>query len=234
MARNISAMGTSFGFSKVFPKFMKKLIMNEAAKQLPEGYPVNKHFNSSYNPWDQRLCVVPDGDFFMSINKGQAHVVTGEILHFSEKGVQIKNGKFIEAELIVLATGLKIQLLGGAQISVNNQVTKISDSYIYKKMMVSGLPNFIYCFGYTNASWTLKVDLTANCLCKILKYTDKHELEVLTPKVSKIENEENFLNLSPGYISRSEKDLTKQGSKRPWHVYQIYLIDMLTTRFGPI
>ena len=103
---------------------MKKLIMNEAAKQLPEGYPVDKQFNPSYNPWNQRLCVVPDGDFFTSNNKGQAHVVTGEISLFSEKGVQIKNGEFIEAELIVLATGLKIQLLGGAQISVNNQVAK--------------------------------------------------------------------------------------------------------------
>ena len=208
--------------------------MNEAAKQLPEGYSVDKHFNPSYNPRDQRLCVVPDVDFFTSINKGQAHVVTGEIPHFSEKGVQIKNGEFIKAELIVLAAGLKIQLLGGAQISVNNQVAKISDSYNYKGMMISGLPNFIYCFGYTNASWTLKVDLTANYLCKILKYMDKHELEVLTPKVSKIENEENFLNLSSGYISRSEKDLPKQGSKRPWRVYQNYLVDMLTTRFGPI
>jgi len=101
-------------------------------------------------------------------------------------------------------------------------------------MMVSGLPNIIYCFGYTNASWTLKVDLTANYLCKILKYMDKHELEVVTPKVSKIENEENFLNLCLGYISRAKKDLTKQGSNRPWRVYQNYLVDMLTTRFGPI
>jgi cation diffusion facilitator CzcD-associated flavoprotein CzcO len=231
---NILLSMASFGFSKAFPKFMKKLIMNAAAKQLPEGYPVDKHFNPSYNPWDQRLCVVPDGDFFTSINKGQAHVVTGEISHFSEKGVQMKNGDFIEAELIVLATGLKIQLLGGAQISVDNQVAKISDFYIYKGMMVSGLPNFIYCFGYTNASWTLKVDLTANYLCKILKYMDKHELEVVTPKVSKIQNEENFLNLSSGYITRAEKDLPKQGSKRPWRVYQNYLVDMLTTRFGPI
>ncbi len=172
--------------------------------------------------------------FFTSINKGQAHVVTGEISHFYEKGVQIKNGKFIEAELIVLATGLKIQLLGGAQISVNNQVAKISDSYIYKEMMISSLPDFIYCFGYTNASWTLKVDLTANYLCKILKYMDKHELEVVTPRASRIENEENFFNLSSEYISRAEKYLPKQGSKRPWRTYQNYLVDMLTTRFGPI
>lgn len=231
---NILLSMASFGFSKAFPKFMKKIIMNAAGKQLPDGYPVEKHFNPSYNPWDQRLCVVPDGDFFTSINKGDAHVVTGEISHFSENGVQMKNGEFIEADLIVLATGLKIQLLGGAQLSVNNIQVKVSESYIYKGMMVSNLPNLIYCFGYTNASWTLKVDLTANYLCKILKYMDKNGFEVVTPKAGKIESEENFLNLSSGYITRAENELPKQGSKRPWRVYQNYLIDMLTTRFGPI
>lgn len=231
---NILLSMASFGFSKAFPKFMKKIIMNAAGKQLPDGYPVEKHFNPSYNPWDQRLCVLPDGDFFTSINKGDAHVVTGEISHFSENGVQMKNGEFIEADLIVLATGLKIQLLGGAQLSVNNIQVKVSESYIYKGMMVSNLPNLIYCFGYTNASWTLKVDLTANYLCKILKYMDKNGFEVVTPKAGKIESEENFLNLSSGYITRAENELPKQGSKRPWRVYQNYLIDMLTTRFGPI
>ncbi|WP_089153090.1 flavin-containing monooxygenase [Algoriphagus marinus] len=231
---NILLSMASFGFSKAFPKFMKKIIMNAAAKQLPDGYPVEKHFNPSYNPWDQRLCVVPDGNFFTSINKGDAHVVTGEISHFSENGVQMKNGEFIEADLIVLATGLKIQLLGGAQLSVNNIQVKVSESYIYKGMMVSNLPNLIYCFGYTNASWTLKVDLTANYLCKILKYMDKNGFEVVTPKSGKIESEENFLNLSSGYITRAENELPKQGSKRPWRVYQNYLVDMLTTRFGPI
>lgn len=231
---NILLSMASFGLSKTFPKFMKKLIMNAAAKQLPEGYPVEKHFNPSYDPWDQRLCVVPDGDFFSSINEGQASVVTGEISYFSEKGVQMTSGEFIEADLVVMATGLKIQLLGGAQISVNNKKAKVSDSYIYKGMMASGLPNFIYCFGYTNASWTLKVDLTANYLCKLLKYMDKNGLEVVTPKASKIESEEKFLNLSSGYITRAEKELPKQGPNRPWRVYQNYLVDMLTTRFGSI
>ena len=231
---NILLSMASFGLSKTFPKFMKKLIMNAAAKQLPKDYPVEKHFNPTYNPWEQRLCVVPDGDFFKSINSGQATVVTGVVSRFSEKGVEMKSGEFIQADLIVLATGLKIQLLGGAQISVNNKAVKVSESYIYKGMMVSDLPNLIYCFGYTNASWTLKVDLTANYLCKILKYMDKRGLEVVTPKASKIESEENFLNLSSGYITRAEKDLPKQGAKRPWRVYQNYLFDMLSTRFGSV
>lgn len=231
---NILLSMASFGISKAFPKFMKNLIMNAAAKQLPKGYPVEKHFNPSYNPWEQRLCVVPDGDFFTSINSGQASVVTGTISHFSENGIHMKDGQFIETDLIVMATGLKIQLLGGAKISVNNQLAKISESYIYKGMMVSNLPNFIYCFGYTNASWTLKVDLTANYLCKLLNYMDQNEFEVVTPKPKHIESEENFLNLSSGYITRAEKDLPKQGSKRPWRVYQNYLMDMLTTRFGGV
>jgi cation diffusion facilitator CzcD-associated flavoprotein CzcO len=224
----------SFGLSKAFPKQMKKLIMKAVAKQLPDGYLVEKHFNPRYNPWDQRLCVVPDGDFFTRINAGQAEVVTGTIENFAEKGVQIKNGEFVEADLIVLATGLKIQLLGGARISVNGKESKVSQSYIYKGMMVSDLPNFVYCFGYTNASWTLKVDLTANYLCKLLKYMDKYGLEVVTPQAIHIESEENFLNLSSGYITRAEKDLPKQGPKPPWRVYQNYLMDMLTTRFGSI
>ena len=231
---NILLSMASFGISKAFPKQMKSLIMNAAAKQLPKEYPVEKHFNPSYNPWDQRLCVVPDGDFFESINSGKAAVVTDQISCFTEKGIQMKSGELIAADIIVLATGLKIQLLGGAKISVNEKEAKVSDSYIYKGMMVSGLPNFIYCFGYTNASWTLKVDLTANYLCKLLKHMDKNGMEVVIPQAKHIESEENFLNLNSGYIIRAEKDLPKQGSKRPWRVYQNYLVDMLTTRFGSI
>lgn len=172
--------------------------------------------------------------FFESINSGKAAVVTDQISCFTNKGIQTKSGELIAADIIVLATGLKIQLLGGAKISVNGKEAKVSDSYIYKGMMVSSLPNFIYCFGYTNASWTLKVDLTANYLCKLLKHMDKNGMEVVIPDAGAMQNDENFLNLSSGYITRAAADLPKQGAKPPWRVYQNYLMDMLTIRFGSV
>ena len=232
--KNISLQMISFGLAKLFPKMMKGLLMKAAAKDLPENYPVEKHFNPRYNPWDQRLCVVPDGDLFKTIKDGKAAVNTGTISHFTENGIEMESGEKIDADLIVLATGLKMQLLGGADIRVDGVPSYFSDAMIYKGMMVSDLPNFIYAFGYTNASWTLKVDLTANYLCKLLNYMDRKGYYVVIPKRENLESDEDFLNLSSGYIQRAKTILPKQGKRRPWKVYQNYLVDMLATRFGRI
>lgn len=232
--KNISLQMISFGLSKLFPKMMKGLLMKAAAKELPENYPVEKHFNPRYNPWDQRLCVVPDGDLFQAIKEGQASVNTGKISRFTESGIEMENGDKIEADIIVLATGLKMQLLGGANISKNGKPALFKDAMIYKGMMVSDLPNFIYAFGYTNASWTLKVDLTANYLCKLLNYMDRKGYDVVIPQRENLESDEDFLNLSSGYIQRAKSILPKQGKRRPWRVYQNYLADMLATRFGSV
>ncbi|MCB0662282.1 MAG: NAD(P)/FAD-dependent oxidoreductase, partial [Saprospiraceae bacterium] len=172
--KNILFQVVSFNLSMLFPNFMKNFFMKLAAKQLPEGYPVDKHFNPRYNPWKERLCVVPDGDLFKAISDGKAGVVTGQIKAFNQAGISMEEGTQIDADIIVLATGLKMQLLGGASISVDGQPFAIADSMVYKGMMISGLPNFTYSFGYTNASWTLKVDLTANYLCKLIQYMDDH------------------------------------------------------------
>ncbi|WP_425391485.1 flavin-containing monooxygenase [Ekhidna sp.] len=231
---NILLQMISFNLSKLFPKWMKKTLMKEAAKQLPKGYPVEKHFNPTYNPWDQRLCVVPDGDLFSVIKDGKAAVATDKISHFTEKGVTLNSGESIDADIIVLATGLKIQLLGGASVSINDQPVKVNETMIYKGMMVSDVPNLIYSFGYTNASWTLKVDLTANYLCKLLNYMDSKGYDVVVPEKQDMESDESVLNLNSGYIQRAKDVLPKQGRKRPWRVFQSYLVDMLATRFGSI
>jgi cation diffusion facilitator CzcD-associated flavoprotein CzcO len=224
----------SFRFSKIFPKAMKALIMRLAASQLPDGFPVAKHFNPTYNPWDERLCVAPDGDLFEVIKTGKATVVTDTISHFTDQGIALTSGDFLPADLIVLATGLKLQLLGNVAISVNKQAVRFHESLIYKGMMVSGIPNFIYAFGYTNASWTLKVDLTANYLCRLLQHMDRKNYEVVVPQSQSPASSTDFLNLRSGYIERSRHLLPKQGRKRPWRVYQSYLVDMLATRWGRV
>lgn len=232
--KNILLQMFSFAYSRLFPRWMKSFIMKEAAQQLPPDYPVEKHFNPGYDPWDQRLCVVPDGDLFRVIREGKAGMVTDTIAHFTERGIALASGEKLEAELVVLATGLKIQVLGGARLSVNGEEIDINEHLIYKGMMVSDVPNLIYAFGYTNASWTLKVDLTANYLCKLLNYMDRKGHRVVYPAKIGGGTEEPFLNLNSSYIERAQHILPKQGAKRPWRVYQSYLVDMLATRFGSI
>ncbi|MEL7248115.1 MAG: NAD(P)/FAD-dependent oxidoreductase [Bacteroidota bacterium] len=232
--QNITLQMVSFGLSKLFPNFMKSVIMKEAAKQLPEGYPVEKHFNPKYNPWDQRLCVVPDGDLFQSISDGKAQVVTDTISHFTDTGITTTAGEELEADIIVLATGLKIQVLGGADLTLNRESVPFNQAMIYKGMMVSGVPNLIYAFGYTNASWTLKVDLTANYLCKLLHHMDRNNFTVVYPIKEGEVTAEDFLNLDSSYIKRAKEILPKQGASRPWRTYQNYLVDMMATRWGSV
>jgi cation diffusion facilitator CzcD-associated flavoprotein CzcO len=232
--QNIFLQMFSFGFSRLFPQRMKAFIMKEAASQLPPDYPVEEHFNPRYDPWDQRLCVVPDGDLFRVIREKKARVVTDTIAHFTESGITVTSGENLKADLVVLATGLKIQVLGGADLRVNGQRVQVNEQMIYKGMMVSDVPNLIYAFGYTNASWTLKVDLTANYLCKLLHYMDRKHYQVVYPEKMNEGTEEPFVNLNSGYIQRAKDSLPKQGARRPWRVYQSYLVDMLATRFGRV
>ncbi|PHN05373.1 flavin-containing monooxygenase [Flavilitoribacter nigricans] len=221
----------SFGFSRMFPRTMKKFFMKMAAQQLPEGYPVDKHFNPTYNPWEQRLCVVPDGDLFQAIKKDNAAIVTGTISTFMPEGIRMADGELVTADIIVLATGLNIQLLGGASISVDGQPIDPKNSMVYKGMMMSGIPNFMYSFGYTNASWTLKVDLTANYLCKLIRFMDRMDYTSVVPIAPENPDGTEFLNLSSGYIQRAKAILPKNGTRRPWRVYQSYPMDMLATRY---
>ena len=230
--RNLLLGMVMFNWMRKFPAQSKKFLIKQAAKQLPKGYDVNKHFNPRYDPWDQRLCIVPDGDLFQAISNGSASVVTDEIERFTSEGILLRSGKILEADIIVMATGLKIHLLGGAEVRVDGRAVSPTDTMVYKGMMISDIPNMAIAFGYTNASWTLKSDLTANYVCKLLNYMERKGYSMVVPVKKKEIDQEPIMNFNSGYVERALDILPKQGSERPWRVYQNYFMDMLTIRFG--
>lgn len=223
-----------YEFSRKFPARVKSYLIGNVAKQLPADFDVEKHFTPKYNPWDQRVCAVPDGDFFQAIKSGKASIVTDEIARFTENGILLKSGEEIKADIIVLATGLKMNLMGYAKIFINGNEVNLDEHLIYKGMMISNVPNHVCAFGYTNASWTLKVDLTANYLCKLLKYMDEKDYSVVVPASKEIPSDESFVTLNSGYIQRASKILPKQGKKLPWRVYQNYFIDKFIMSYGKV
>jgi monooxygenase len=202
--------------------------------QLPAGYDVDKHFTPRYNPWDQRLCIVPDGDLFRAIHRGAASIVTDEIEMFTEKGIRLRHGEEIEADIIITATGLKLKLLGGMQVSVDGMSLKPAQALTYKGMMYSGIPNLASAFGYTNASWTLKADLTAAYVCRLLNYMSAHGYDYCVPERPDDPSltELPALHFTSGYVKRGIDVLPKQGSKKPWKLHQNYLLDMLALRYA--
>lgn len=230
--RNLLFTMGFYKLSRAYPGKVKQYIMDVAEKQLGPGHNVRKHFNPHYNPWDQRLCVIPDGDLFKAIRKEQASVVTDHIERFTEKGIRLKSGKELEADVVVLATGLKVKLLGGAQLEVDGEMIHTRDRMAYRGMMMSDIPNFALAFGYTNASWTLKTDLTANYVCRLINYMDRRKKDIVVPRKQKGVSKEPFLDFDAGYIKRAGHILPQQGSRKPWRVYQNYLKDMLTIRYS--
>jgi cyclohexanone monooxygenase len=232
--KNLTLSMLTYRLARSLPKQTKQRIVKMAAQQLGPDYAVETHFSPRYNPWDQRLCVVPDGDLFQSIRKGRASVVTDEIDHFTPTGLRLKSGQELDADIVVLATGLKIKLLGGMQLQVDGQTWNSNELMVYKGMMLSDVPNFAIAFGYTNASWTLKTDLTAGYICRLLNYMDRHGYAIAVPRREKDVQPQPFLNFSSGYVQRAGHVLPQQGSRKPWQVYQNYLQDMLTIRYGRI
>lgn len=215
------------------PSVMKRLIAKGVNKEL--GEEAIKHFTPNYNPWDQRLCLVPDSDLFRAIREGRASVVTDHIETFTETGLQLKSGEHLDADIIVTATGLVLKLMAGLQLVVDGAPVDISKTLAYKGMMYSDLPNIASAFGYTNASWTLKCDLTAEYVCRILKYMDRRGYDICTPRVNdpSIESEP-VLDFTSGYVQRALDTLPRQGSKTPWRVHQNYVRDLGMIRFGRV
>ncbi|MBO0763293.1 MAG: NAD(P)-binding protein [Hyphomicrobiaceae bacterium] len=216
------------------PEAAKQRIIELAQAELGPGIDV-RHFTPRYNPWDQRLCLVPDGDLFKAIRAGKASVVTGEIDTFTESGLKLGSGEELAADIVVTATGLVMKLLGGIQLVVDGRTVNPGTTLTYKGMMFSDVPNLASTFGYTNASWTLKADLTSEYLCRILNRMDRGRYAYCTPR----NNDPSMvpdatLPLSSGYMQRAKDILPKQGSKRPWRLYQNYAKDMLALRFGSI
>jgi cyclohexanone monooxygenase len=214
------------------PELAKKQIVQLAQRQLGPEYDVGTHFTPSYKPWDQRVCVVPDGDLFRAVREGHATVVTDEIERFTATGLRLKSGQELPADVVVLATGLKIKLLGGMKLNIDGRLVEPNQTMAYKGMMLSDVPNFAMAFGYTNASWTLKADLTAGYVCRLLRYMDRHQIAIAVPRKDEDVEPEPFLNFTSGYVQRAHDILPKQGSRRPWQVYQNYLQDLLTIRYG--
>ncbi|MCU4183017.1 NAD(P)/FAD-dependent oxidoreductase [Acidiferrimicrobium sp. IK] len=216
----------SYVLSKRRPELVKKLLRMQLERQLPEGYDIDTHFKPKYNPWDQRVCAVPDGDFFKAIRAGSVEVVTDHIDTFTEKGILLSSGRELEADIIVTATGLDLLFLGGMEVALDGRAVTLPDKMIYKGMMLQDVPNFAFAFGYTNASWTLKCDLTCDYVCRLLNRMRHDGLRQCTPTSRDASvSTETFVGLSAGYVQRAADRLPKQGTAYPWRVHMSYLKD---------
>jgi monooxygenase len=233
--RNVLLGMYFFQLARRKPARVKELILGGVRMALGPDYDVATHFNPRYNPWDQRLCLVPDGDLFKSIREKRASVVTSEIDRFTEKGIRLKDGSELEADIIVTATGLVLQVLGGMEVAVDGRVIDFAKTLNYKGMMYSDVPNLASAFGYTNASWTLKCDLTCEYVCRLLNYMDRHGYKQCMPhNVDPTVAELPALSFSSGYVQRAIAKMPKQGSKRPWRLYQNYALDIVALRLGKV
>jgi monooxygenase len=219
--------------SRWWPGAMKRMIKKGVRDELGDDYDVDKHFTPPYNPWDQRLCLVPDADLFKSIRSGKAGIVTDHIEAFTPTGVKLQSGEELRADIIVTATGLVMKLMKGVELFVDGEQVDLSKTVGYKGMMYSDIPNMASAFGYTNASWTLKCELTSEYIARLLNYMDAHGYRQATPRRSDSTlSEEPIVDFSSGYVQRALESLPSQGSKRPWKLYQNYLFDLAITRFG--
>jgi cation diffusion facilitator CzcD-associated flavoprotein CzcO len=216
------------------PEFFKRLIAKGVRGQVGEEYAA-KHFTPQYNPWDQRLCLVPDSDLFRSIREGRASVVTDHIETFTETGLQLKSGERLEADIIVTATGLQLKLMSRLQLVVDGAPVEFPKTLVYKGMMFSDVPNLAFAIGYTNASWTLKCDLTAEYVCRLLNHMDRRGYAVCTPRVKDPDiEEEPVIDFTSGYVRRALHTLPRQGSKKPWRLHQNYVKDLSMMRYGRV
>jgi cation diffusion facilitator CzcD-associated flavoprotein CzcO len=233
--KNILRQQWYFRLCKKNPKRVKDFIINQVRKSLGHDYDVDKHFTPNYNPWDQRMCLVPNGDLFKSIRKKQTSVVTDTIDKFTATGIKLESGKTLAADLIVTATGLNLEICSNINLKVDGKDINLPDTVTYKGMMFSGVPNLVSTFGYTNASWTLGADLTSEYVCRLLNYMKKSSIKKCCPEAnSKIENNDDWLNLTSGYIKRSKDIFPKQGKRSPWTNNQNFLKDIFQIRYGKI
>jgi monooxygenase len=223
-----------FNLARKKPAQVKKYLIDMVRKEVGPDYDVDTHFTPRYNPWDQRLCLVPDSDLFASLKSGKSSVVTDTIDTFTQKGIKLASGKEIDADIIVTATGLKLQLLSGLQVTIDGVAQNLSKEMSYKGMMYSGVPNLASSFGYTNASWTLKCDLTCEYICRLINYMDRRGVTEARPYKDASVEEAPWLDFSSGYVQRALDILPKQGTKRPWKLYQNYALDLVTLRYGRV
>jgi cation diffusion facilitator CzcD-associated flavoprotein CzcO len=225
----------SYQLSRRRPELMKKIIRKGLLSHLPAGYDVDVHFKPTYNPWEQRLCLVPDSDLFEAIADGRASVVTDGIETFTETGLKLTSGAGLDADVIVTATGLNLLLFGGIELAVDGEPVNFGERIAYKGMMICGVPNFAMALGYTNASWTLKCDLIAHYVCRLLNHMDERGYEIATPQPPDPSlPTEPFIDFSSGYVLRSIDRLPKQGATSPWRLHQNWFRDVQLLKRGPV
>jgi monooxygenase len=235
--KNALITSAMFQLSRRRPEMFKSMLRKGAIKQLPDGFDVGTHFAPAYQPWDQRLCLIPDGDLFAAIKAGGASIVTGQIERFTATGIQMASGEQVPADIIVTATGLNLLAIGGLTLAVDGRDIRLPETLAYKGMMLSGVPNFALTVGYTNASWTLKADLVAGYVCRLLCYLDARGYQSVTPVAPDVGDRSELaplIDLQSGYVLRSIGMLPRQGPAAPWRLHQNYLRDVGLMRHGPI
>jgi monooxygenase len=224
-----------FLYSSWKPHRIKALLLKGVQTALGPDYDIKTHFTPKYNPWDQRLCAVPDGDLFKAIRSGKASVVTDHIDHFTATGIKLESGKLLEADIVITATGLKMELMSNIDVNVDGRQIHWGETMMYKGFMYSGVPNLISSFGYTTASWTLKANLISLYMCRLLKYMDKHGYSSATPDSTGVKVADGALShLISGYIMRAQANMPKQGTKAPWISSENYYSDVFTMRYSGI
>ncbi|MFI7194521.1 flavin-containing monooxygenase [Nocardia nova] len=211
------------------PQAARKLLTGLTTRILKDEKLVAEHFTPEYNPWDQRLCAVPDADFFKAMRKGKAEVVTDHIDTFVPEGIRLTSGRVLPADIVISATGLKLLAFGGITLEVDGEPVNLSDRFVWQGTMLTGVPNFAVCIGYTNASWTLRADLTSRLVCKVIAHMDRRGYDAVVPQPQGELTEHPLLDLAAGYIQRSIGDFPRQGDRHPWKVRQNYLLDSATT-----
>jgi monooxygenase len=232
--KNVLTATFFYSLARKRPELFKWMVAKGVRKNLGEKYD-SKHFTPPYNPWDQRLCFAPDADLFDAIREGRVSVVTDQIDTFTENGLRLKSGEHLNADIIVTATGLVLRLFSGMQLVVDEAPVELPKTFVYKGMMFSDIPNLAFAVGYTNASWTLKCDLTAEYVCRLLNHMGHHGFDICTPRVNDPDiGEEPVIDFNSGYVMRALHTLPRQGSKTPWRLHQNYMKDLRMMRYGRV
>ncbi len=228
-AKNILFSVGFYQYCRRRPEKARKLLTGLSTRILKDERLVAEHFTPTYEPWDQRLCAAPDADFFRAVKKGTAEVVTDTIETFVPEGIRLRSGRVLEADVVVSATGLKLLVFGGMSLTVDGRSVDMTDQFVWQGTMLTGVPNFAVCIGYTNASWTLRADLSSRLVCKVLAHLDRRGYRAVVPEPQGALTERPLLDLASGYIQRSVGEFPRQGDRHPWRVRQNYLLDAATT-----
>jgi cation diffusion facilitator CzcD-associated flavoprotein CzcO len=233
--KNVTLQSLTYRLARTRPRLVKKMVRRGLLQALPAGFDIYTHFKPKYNPWDQRLCLVPDADLFRVLSDGSADIVTDRIAGFDETGIELESGERLDADVVITATGLNLLFLGGMKLTIDGEELDPGKAIAYKGMMLGGVPNLIFTIGYTNASWTLKADLVAEYACRLINKMATEGQEIAVPRLEDpTVTPEPLLDFNSGYVLRSIEQLPKQGSKEPWKLRQNYPVDLRSLRYGEI